>query len=59
MRELESIRLKALKILVDDKIIKNGRLRGVEREIIMAEVEKYADEFYIYCIHFYQYYGMY
>lgn len=57
-RELESSRLNLLKGLVDEKIINCQRLRGVDRELIMAAVEKHAAGLYIFCAHLHQYKGM-
>ena len=56
--QLESSRLNALKLLVDTKIIQTGRLEGVDRDLITAVVEKNSVALNIFCIHFYQYFGM-
>jgi hypothetical protein len=49
--------LRVLKKLVEEKIIRTGRLRGIDHKIIMAAVEKYATHLYVYLLHIFQYKG--
>lgn len=45
-------------LIVYNNIIKTGRLKGVDREIILAVMDKHADDLYIYCTHYQQYMSM-
>jgi hypothetical protein len=57
-RKHERSLLRLLKKLVEEKIIWTGRLREVDKNIIMAAVEKHAAFLYIYLPHIFQHKGI-